>query len=237
MNAAVDKSVLKDAEPTTVLPPEHLTLLSGWLDAFEASLDRLALDEGFRLWQHYEGYDGQNRAALVLMQKLDLCLFVPVTAPAGALPVVDAGWTDLDEHRTLLLALCQRANARVDIVNTTHIGWHRSRMPAGAFHPFIQQILADWLDAAVTAAIPPQFSGQYKPPPKFLAGDLANATPVGVGTNGRKAWEDESCRYEWDYQHGHVEVYSLTTGAWSHESDPTGSVTKATGGEGRRWGR
>jgi len=55
--------------------------------------------------------------------------------------------------------------------------------------------------------------GPFPPPRRILPGfpeaELANPkTPRSDGTGLRKRWRDRSGRiYEWDYQHGTVEVY------------------------------
>src|SRR5690606_8798002 len=100
------------------------------LDDFETDGNkRLAIDQGFRLWQDYVKFDNQNRASLALLNKLDTYLAVRVTAPAGALPAVGCQWAHLDAHRTWLLAVAVAPTAAVFIVNAMYIEWHETRIP------------------------------------------------------------------------------------------------------------
>lgn len=238
MNCAIDMSVLESCEPSAPITAAELTLIADWLDEFEANTGkRLAIDKGYRLWTDYAGFGEQNRATLVLLSKLDTCLAVPVTAPAASPPVVGAAWAHLDPHRTWLLAVALTQTAAISIVNATHIEWESTRLPNTQPRPQIIQLLLSWISRTARGLVSPVVQGQHVPPPKLLIGALATAVPKGCGKNGRKAWENSTHRFEWDYQHGRVEVYVLATGVWLHEASPDGTVTKITGGQGREWGR
>lgn len=238
MNCAIDMSVLEACEPTAPIGVPEITLISRWLDDFETdAAKRLAIDRGFRLWRDYERISSQNRAALALLKKLDTHLAVPVTAPAGGVPPVGCAWAHLDAHRTWLLAVALTPVAAASIVNAMYIDWHQTRLPSTQPLPTVIQLLPAWLTGRANGLAVPQPVGPCVAPPKSLRGTLTTAQPKGCGKNGRRAWEDVTYRYEWDYQHGRVEVYRLSTGAWVHEADPDGTVTKTTGGVGRVWGR
>lgn len=238
MNCAIDKSVLESCEPTAEIGAAELTLISQWLDDFEADAGKhLAIDIGYRLWADYEQFGGQNRASLVLLNKLDSCLAVPITAPAASLPAVGSAWAHLDAHRTWLLAVSLAQVALISIVNATHIEWESTRLPNTSPLPRVIQLLFAWITERARGLKPPVVTGPYHPPPQFLSGSLAAAEPKGRGQNGRKAWENATHRFEWDYQHGTVEVYLLSSGVWVHEANPDGTITKTTGGNGRVWGR
>lgn len=239
---AVDLSLVEACSPASRLPVAEIEHVSDWLDAFEADTSRLiVIDQGARLWTDYNRIGGeQNRVALVLLDKLQKghVRWVNVTAPAATgTPPNGAQWAHLDEHRAVLLAVVLSANANVSVANATHLDWHPSRLPADFPPSTIDNVLLQWLDELVRSLTPPQTVGQYKAPPARLSGTLADAMPVGVGKNHRKAWESSTHRYEWDYQHGTVEVYALGTGAWVHEARADGTVTKTTGGANRTWGR
>lgn len=239
---AVDLSLVEACSPVSRLPVAEIKRVSDWLDAFEADATRpIVIDKAMRLWTDYDRLGGeQNRVALILLNKLQTghVLTVGVTAPAATgTPPNGAHWAHLDAHRALLLAVALGANANVSLANATHLDWHQSRLPAGQPHPTIDNVLESWLNALVASLTTLPTVGSYKVPPTRLSGNLAEAAPVGVGTNNRKAWETLTHRYEWDYQHGTVEVYALGTGAWVHEARSDGTVTKTTGGAGRIWGR
>lgn len=239
---AVDLSLVEACSPVSRLPAAEIKRVSDWLDAFEADATRhIVIDRAMRLWTDYDRLGGeQNRVALILLDKLQRghILTVDVTAPAATgKPPNGARWAHLDEHRAVLLAVVLNANASVALANATHVDWHPSRLPVGHPHPTIDNVLHQWLDEHVRSLTPPQYVGPIHVPPARLTGTLAEAIPVGVGKNHRKAWETKTHRYEWDYQHGTVEVYALGTGAWVHEARPDGTVTKTTGGKGRTWGR
>ena len=239
---AVDLSLVEACSPGSCLPVAEIKRVSDWLDAFEADATRpIVIDKAMRLWTDYDRLGGeQNRVALILLDKLQRghVLTVGVTAPAATgTPPNGAHWAHLDEHRAVLLAVVLSSNASVSLANATHLDWHPSRLPAGHPQPTIDNVLLQWLDELVRSLTPVANIGPIKVPPARLTGTLAEAMPVGVGKNHRKAWETSTHRYEWDYQHGTVEVYALGTGAWVHEARPDGTVTKTTGGAGRTWGR
>lgn len=58
----------------------------------------------------------------------------------------------------------------------------------------------------VVVARPISGDHSYHPPPKFLPA-FPDAFPVQTKGN-RKRWESKKRIYEWDYQHGAVEVYN-----------------------------
>lgn len=238
---AVDLSLVEACSPGARLPAAEMKLVSDWLDALEADDSRpIVLDKSARLWTDYDQLGGQqNRVALILLDKLQKghVLQVGVPAPAGGTPPVGAHWSHLDTHRTVLLAVALNASAEVSLANATHLDWHSSRLPAQHQHPTIDNVLVNWLDDLVRSLTPLPTSGSYKVPPPRLSGSLADAIPVGVGRNKRKAWETASHRYEWDYQHGHVEEYSMS-GVWQREAAPDGTTTKTSyNGPTRNWGR
>lgn len=239
---AVDLSLVEACSPVSRLPVAEIKIVSDWLDAFEVDATRpIVIDKGARLWSDYDRLGGeQNRVALILLDKLQKghVHYVGVTAPAATgTPPNGAQWAHLDEHRAVLVAVALNANAMVSLANATHLDWHPSRLPPGHPHPNIDNVLLQWLDELVRSLTPLTNVGPIKVPPARLTGTLADAMPVGVGKNHRKAWETSTHRYEWDYQHGTVEVYALGTGAWIHEARPDGTVSKTTGGTGRTWGR
>lgn len=239
---AVDLSLVEACSASARLPTAEIKLVSDWLDAFEADATRpIAIDKGARLWTDYDRLGGeQNRVVLILLDKFQKghVLQVGVTAPAATgTPPNGAHWAHLDEHRAVLLAVALNANTNVSLVNATHLDWHKSRLPAQQPHPTIDNVLLSWLHALVQSLTTLPTAGAYKVPPARLAGSLAEALPAGVGKNYRKAWETVSHRYEWDYQHGTVEEYSMS-GVWQREAKPDGTTTKtAHSGPARRWGR
>lgn len=239
---AVDLSLVEACSPASQLPVAELKRVTDWLDAFNADNQRLLfIDMSNRLWSEYDHIGGENNlVARVLLEKWNkgLVRLVKVTAPAATgTPPNGAHWAHLDQHRAVLLAVAFNANASVSLANATHLDWHPSRLPAQRPHPTIDNVVLQWLDDLVRRLTAPQTVGSYKVPPSRLIGSLADAMPVGVGKNNRKAWETAQHRYEWDYQHGTVEVYALSTGDWVHEARPDGTVIKTTGGTGRSWGR
>ena len=239
---AVDLSLVEACSAGARLPVAEIKRVSDWLDAFESDTTRpIAIDKAARLWRDYDQLGGeQNRVVLVLLDKYQKGHVLPVgvTAPAATgMPPNGAHWAHLDEHRAVLLAVALRAPAKVSLVNATHLEWHPSRLPAQQPHPMIENVLLDWLNDLVKSLTTLPTGGAYKVPPARLSGGLARATPVGVGTNFRKAWETASRRYEWDYQHGTVEEYSMS-GVWQREAKPDGTTTKtAHSGPARKWGR
>jgi hypothetical protein len=238
---AIDLSFVEACSPGARLPAAEIKLVSDWLDAFEGDGTRpIVIDKGSRLWTDYDQLGGpQNRVALILLDKVSKghVLHVGVTAPAGSTPPVGAHWAHLDAHRTVLLAVTLNANHHVSLVNATHLDWHPSRLPAQQPHPTIDNVLVTWLNALVHSLTPMPTTGACKAPPPRLSGSLAAANPVGVGKNNRKAWETASHRYEWDYQHGTVEEYSMS-GVWQREARPDGTTTKTSySGPTRTWGR
>lgn len=239
---AVDLSLVEACSAGARLPAAEIKLVSDWLDAFEADAARfIAIDKGARLWADYDRLGGeQNRVVLVLLDKFQKGHVLPVGVPAPAatgIPPNGAHWAHLDEHRAVLLAVSLKANAIVSLVNATHLDWHPSRLPATHPHPAIDNVLLPWLNDLVNSLTALPAAGHYKVPPARLAGELAEAVPVGVGKNHRKAWETPSHRYEWDYQHGTVEEYSMS-GDWQREAKPDGTTTKTTyNGPTRIWGR
>lgn len=238
---AIDLSFVEACSPGARLPTAEIKLVSDWLDAFEADDTKpFVIDKGARLWTDYDQLGGeQNRVAQILLDKLSKghVRQVGVTAPAGGKPPLGPHWAHLDSHRSVLLAVALNANAQVSLVNATHLDWHPSRLTAPQPHPTVENVLISWLNDLVQSLTTLPSAGAYKVPPSRLSGGLAEAVPFGVGKNKRKAWETATRRYEWDYQHGRVEVYALSSGAWLHEAMPDGTVTKNTGGEGRTWGR
>jgi hypothetical protein len=238
---AVDLSLVEACSPACRLPAAEIKCVSGWLDAFETDAMRpIVIDKSGRLWTDYDRLGGeQNRVASILLTKWDKGLVRLVGTPAPAatgIPPNGAHWAHLDEHRAVLLAVTLNANANVSLVNATHLDWHASRLPAQQPHPTIDNVLLAWLNALVQSLTTQSVVGPIKVPPTRLTGSLAEARPVGVGKNHRKAWETTTLRYEWDYQHGTVEEYSMS-GVWQREARPDGTTTKTTGGQGRVWGR
>jgi hypothetical protein len=238
---AVDLSLVEACSPGARLPAAEVKLVSAWLDAFEADATRpIVIDTAARLWTDYHQLGGgQNRAVLILLDKYQKghVISVGVPAPAGGTPPVGAHWAHLDTHRTVLLAVALNANAKVSLANATHLDWHPSHLPAQQRHPTIDNVLLSWLNALVRNLTTLPSVGAYKAPPPRLSGNLAQAMPVGVGKNRRKAWETASHRYEWDYLHGTVEEYSMS-GVWQREADPNGTTTKTSySGPTRTWGR
>lgn len=238
---AIDLSIVEACSPGAQLTAAEVKLVSDWLDAFETDAKRpIVIDKGGRIWNDYDQLGGaQNRVTLILLDKFQKghLVHVGVPAPAGSVPLVGAHWAHLDPHRTVLLAVAQNAKAKVSLVNATHLDWHPSRLPAQPPHPTIDNVLLNWLNALVQSLTPLTTVGAYKPPPPRLSGSLAAAMPVGVGKNNRKAWETASHRYEWDYQHGTVEEYSMA-GVWQRQAQPDGTTTKTTySGPTRTWGR
>lgn len=239
---AVDLSLVEACSPVSRLSAAEIKLVSNWLDAFEADATRpIVIDKTARLWTDYDRLGGeQNRVALILLDKLQKghVVYVGVAAPAATgVPPNGAHWAHLDEHRAVLLGVVLNANVSVSLANATHLDWHPTRLPVGHPHPTIDNVVLQWLNDLVKSLTPLPNVGPIKVPPVRLKGTLADAVPVGVGKNHRKAWETETHRYEWDHQHGTVEVYALGTGTWIHEARPDGTVTKTTGGAGRIWGR
>jgi hypothetical protein len=238
---AIDLSLVEVCSPASRLSADEMALVSDWLDAFEADSSRpIVLDKGSRLWTDYDQLGGeQNRVALILLDKLQKgqVLHVRVPAAASSTSQVGAHWGHLDSHRTVLLAVALHANAHVLLANATHLDWHPSRVPSQQPQPAIDNVLLNWLDALVKSLTTLPTAGAYKVPPSRLSGSLAAAIPVGVGKNYRKAWETATHRYEWDYQHGRVEEYSMS-GVWLREADPTGTTTSTSySGTTRVWGR
>jgi len=239
---ALDLSLVEACSAGARLPTAEIKLVSDWLDAFEGDATRsIAIDKGSRLWTDYDRLGGeQNRVALVLLDKVQKghVRWVGVPAPAATgIPPNGAHWAHLDEHRAVLLAVVLNANARVLLVNATHLDWHPSRFPAQQPHPTIDNVLLAWLTQLVGSLTAVPEAGDYKVPPSRLSGSLSKAVPVGVGKNNRKAWETMTHRYEWDYQHGTVEEYSMS-GVWQREARPDGTTTKTTfSGPTRTWGR
>lgn len=239
---AIDLSVVEACGACARLPLAELKLVSDWLDAFAADATRsIAIDKGARLWTDYDRLGGeQNRVVLILLDKFQKghSIRVGVTAPAATgTPPNGAHWAHLDEHRAVLLAVALNSNANVSLVNATHLDWHPSHLPAQQPHPNIDNVLLDWLNKLVQSLTTLQTAGAHKVPPARLSGSLADAMPVGVGKNCRKAWETATHRYEWDYQHGTVEEYSMS-GVWQREAKPDGTTTKTTySGPARIWGR
>lgn len=242
---AVDKSILEvSAGPSDALPLSEYQQVLNWLDCLQRSdNDGLALDAGFALWPDYAAFGEDNYGLRVLVEKVNTAELVMVRqrrkgTQAGE-PMVDGEWGHLDMHRRWLAAVAQAAppTLSVSVANATHEGWHSSRCPsARPKGPTVRQVLESWLDAKLRAK-QPATPGVYVPAPALLRGVLAAATPVGIGVNGRRAWEDASHRYEWNYQHGTVEVYRLSSGEWVHEATSDGTVTKTKGGKGRVWGK
>lgn len=238
---AVDLSLVEACSPSAQLSATEIQLVSDWLDAFRGDNTKsIAIDKAGVLWNDYDKLGGeQNLVALVLLEKVTKghVQWVSVTAPANGTPKVGEHWDHLDAHRKWLLAVALNAKAKVSLANATHLDWHPSRLPEQQPHPKIDNVLLDWLNDLVQSLTTLPTAGAYKVPPSRLSGSLAEAMPVGVGKNKRKAWETAIHRYEWDYQHGTVEEYSMS-GVWQREARPDGTTTKTTySGPIRTWGR
>lgn len=210
-----------------------------WLDSLANDSSGTLIDAGYRLLQDYApGEEETNALWQVLRGKPGDWPFrlVAVTRSGHQAPHLPTEWSHLDEHRRWVLAVSQVAPWSTRITNATCQAWHPTRLPADVDRPEIEQILPDWLERQIPAPAAIVVS-QHHPAPRQLAGALAAAAQVGVGTNGRRAWEDATNRYEWDFQEGRVEVYRLADGRWLREADESGNVTKTSGGAGRRWGK
>lgn len=246
MDHAVDESVLDACDRSqgaANLQAKEIEKVTDWLDAFLSDSERkLAIDEGFSLWSAYKRFDPSNHGLLVLQSKLDKdgLRLVPVpVSNSGDVSVPLVIDPPLDGYRRWLYSIVSQRPSDLSIANATHEGWH-TKPPGTAFAGVeIEHILHSWLHATVTAKqIAANTSTQqaYHIPPARLQGSLAAAVYVGVGTNGRKAWEHGGRRYEFDRQHGTVEVWAIGSGTWLHEARLDGTITKTTGGKGR-WGR
>ena len=245
-NFVVDESVLQASSPTADGPrcsADELQRVLDWLDSFRnAEGERVAIDEGFALWAAYALLGETNYGLLVLQEKLERGALrtTPIPEAVDGRAMITGEWGHLDEHRRRVLLVAQHRPVEITVANATHEDWHASRCPTGTGAVTVHQILGPWLDAQIAAAQAGALDDSvraYVAPPHQLDGALATAASVGVGINGRKAWEDGNRRYEWDYQHGTVEVYALGSGKWLHEAQTDGTTTKQTGGKGRRWGK
>ncbi len=117
-----------------------------------------------------------------------------------------------------------------------------ARDPARAGERAAQVGLGDALAAATAVFVPPaamEATGILHPPASFAAfPDLVRArpkTPVQGGGGLRRRWTDEKARvFEWDSQHGKLEMYTSkgkhvgeydgTTGERTKPPDPTRSI-------------
>jgi YD repeat-containing protein len=103
--------------------------------------------------------------------------------------------------------------------------------------PVVERGLVDVVGVALVFLITPDDGGslamgqQYVPPPSDLAAfpdatRVSSKTPVGGGRGLRRRWKDLDGKiYEWDYQHGRVELYDKR-GRHLGEFDPqTGERT------------
>ncbi len=247
MDHAVDESVLDAcdcSQGAAKLQAKEIEKVADWLDAFLSDSERkLAIDEGFALWSAYERFDASNHGLLVLQSKLDMNGLRLVSVPlsiSGDVSVPLVIEPPLDGYRRWLYSIVSQRSPELSIANATHEGWH-TKPPGTAFAGVqIEHILHPWLHSTVTSKqIAANIDTQqaYHIPPERLQGPLATAVYVGVGTNGRKAWEHGNRRYEFDAQHGTVEVWAIGSATWLHEARLDGTITKMIGGEGRRWGR
>jgi hypothetical protein len=215
-----------------------------WLDEVQRDDAReFMMDPAYRLWAEYEKVGGDSYVLRILdeKQRKGLLRIAPriayherdgVTVPTAlaerALP-----WK-------LVLAVTLTDREKISIVNATDPDWLRHEEDLAAESVSVEHLLDAWLRGFVArhdAPGPQPGDLQYHQAPAQLGGELAGATNVGKGTNGRTAWEDGRRRYEFDSQHNTVEVYQLSNGTWLHEATLDGTVTKTAGGEGRRWGK
>lgn len=213
--------------------------VNNWLRKLKASQSsKFIVDTGGKLWSDYSACDDGDNPVWETLRDLGNPVFVQVTVvPSGARgPSLAPAWRHLGRSQRWVLAVAQIAPWSTYITNATCTDWHPSKLPSDVQRPEIEQVLPDWLNRQIP---PPALAvvSPHHPASRQLTGALAAARPAGIGTNGRRAWEDAARRYEWDYQHGCVEVYRLTDGVWLHEADSSGTVTKTTGGAGRTWGK
>lgn len=246
MDHAIDESVLRVSSPVLEadqLPIAELQKVLVWLDSFLADdACKLAIDSGYAIWETYQQLGENNFGLRILQAKLDKLRVRDVQAPqsvSGGV-TVPAAVRHLDGHRQWLFAIANQRPSEISIANATHEAWH-TKPPTRKFEGVqIEQILHDWLHATVTAKQVAENTDRqqaYYIPPDRLDGVLTSAEPVGIGKNGRKAWEDDQRRYEFDRQHNTVEVYALGSGTWLYEARLDGTILKTTGGEGRYWGK
>ena len=221
----------------------ELASMLTWLDEFHRDEARaFAMDSGYRLWAEYVKVGEDNYVVRILNEKLsrqevhtrDVTyhdrdgVTVPEAFAARAFP-----WR-------LVLAVTLTDRTEISVVNATDPDWIRHEQDLANESVTVEHLLDGWLRGFVQrqdAPGPEPGDLQYHQAPAQLSGELADAVNVGKGTNGRTAWEDGRRRYEFDSQHNRVEVYQLSNGTWLHEAELDGTVTKTTGGEGRRWGK
>lgn len=214
-----------------------------WLDGFHQDAEHfVALDNGFKLWQEYHAFGENNYALRVLMDKIDRNQVhsCEVRYHDRQVVVVPTAFAAQGAAWKLALAVAITDRGVVSVVNATDTNWVRHEAELTREGVRVEQLLQEWLQAHVQLmdAPPPQPGDhRYHIPPDRLNGVLESASCVGVGSNGRKAWEMGGRRYEFDRQHNTLEVYEIASARWIHECSLDGTVTKESGGEGRRWGR
>jgi hypothetical protein len=244
MDHAVDLSVLEATDPSGAagLGPHELAAIVSWIDGFSSDRNRkLVLDLASVIWSKYYQLGADTYGLLALQRKWDQASvrFEPVKQTVDGEVILGGDWKHLDEARRWIAGVAER-RADISVANGTYLGWHESKHPPGCDKIYIHHILEERLDAQLEAeALAHNTDSQqhYHLPPKSLSGKLAEAKSVGVGTNGRHAWEDSKFRYEFDRQHNTVEVYSLGNGKWVCEASLDGTTTKTDGGKGRSWGK
>jgi hypothetical protein len=246
MSYVFDLSVLvAAASKTDQLPGEQIGNIYLWLYEFiNDDGKHFALDDAMLLWVQYkDNVEADNFLLRALQNKIDknCYYFENVSQTVDGKAILGPHWAHLDDHRRWVggVAVCR---PNIAVVNATHHGWHKSatKNDAACKDIVVKHLIESWLDEDVLAKARTNNSdtdAKYYFPPKNLSGSLIAAKSMGVGTNKRQAWEDTQYRYEFDSQHGTVEVYSLSSGKWQREAQVDGTTTKTTGGEGRRWGK
>ncbi len=245
MDCVIEESVLSVCAPETKADSwteKERIDVSIWLEAFSQDNSRkLSLDQNCRLWSYYQAFGDQNQGLLALQRKLDKnsYRFAPVPCfPDGSLRLGEE-WRHLDEATQWAVGVAQHRPAEISVVNAACEHLHVSSLPPSCDIQ-IEQILEAWLNEQITAR---RIAGNtdshfdYHIPPRALQGPLAAARYMGAGTNGRKAWELDNYRYEFDRQHNTLEVYERGSGEWVREVQLDGILVTETGGEGRIWGK
>jgi len=252
MAYALDITVLEQGDAARIgnvgdganAPPlDHLASMLDWLVAFHQDRTlKFAMDSGYLLWREYARLGDDNYVIRLLTDKLNR-QEVDVRAPAyhGRDGVtVPAPFTQRSLTWRLVLAVTLADRHDTTVVNATDPHWVRHETDLAAESVSVVHLLEDWLRGYVEHLdTPPPQPGdlRYYVPPRQLSGRLADADSVGRGINSRMAWEKEGRRYEFDSRHNTVEVYRLSDRTWLHEAELDGTVTKTTGGEGRRCGK
>lgn len=221
----------------------ELASMLTWLDAFHRDKARaFAMDSGYRLWTEYEKVGGDNYVVRILNDKLsrqEVHTRVVTYHVRDGVTVPEA-FAERSFPWRLVLAVTLTDREQISVVNATDPDWLRQEKALADESVTVEHLLDAWLRDYVArqdAPGPEPGDLQYHQAPAQLSGELAEATNVGKGSNGRTAWEDTRRRYEFDSQHNTVEVYQLSNGTWLHEAALDGTVTMTTGGEGRRWGK